>query len=78
MQNTIHQKIIEYIVESSVFLFLLDFKMQIKLIFMFLEIWLFGFGKSLDEFCKFFKGVFTNPDLYSFKNFSKGFNFSKN
>ena len=45
--NTKHNppKSIKYIVQSSVFLLLWGVKMQIKMNFMVLEIWLFGFGK---------------------------------
>ena len=43
MQNIIHQKIIKYIIRNSGFLFLWGFKMQMKMSFMALEIWLHDF-----------------------------------
>jgi len=54
MQGIINQQITKYIVELSVFIFLWGFKM--KMSFMDLEIWLFGFGNV-------FKGVRTNPEF---------------
>ena len=54
IQNIIHQKIIKYIVENILFLFLWGCKMQMKMNFMVLEIWMFGFGKVLDIFLKEF------------------------
>ena len=44
----------KYIVEECVFLLLWGFKMQMKMSFMVLEIWLFWFGKVLKFFLKDF------------------------
>ena len=40
--------------------------MQMKMSFMVLETWLFGFGKVLDKFWKFFIGVCTKPDNHNY------------
>ena len=56
IQNIVHQTIVKYFVEIIAFLFLKGYKMQMKMSFMVLEIWLFGFGKVLEN-C--FKGVCT-------------------
>jgi len=54
MQGIINQQITKYIVELSVFIFLWGFKMQMKMSFVDLEIWLFGFGNALEKFWKYF------------------------
>ena len=52
MQNNPLEKsvIIKYIVKNSVFLLFWSFIMQMKMRFMVLEIWLFGFEKILENF----------------------------
>ena len=54
MQNIIHQNIMKYIVKNFVFLILYGFKMEMKISFLVLDIWLFGFGKVLLVFFKKF------------------------
>ena len=61
IQNIIHHRIIIYIVENSSFLFLWNFKVQMKMSFMVLKILLFGFGVVLE----IFKGVCTIPEKHS-------------
>ena len=54
LQNTIHEKIILCFIENGVFLFLWGSKMRMKMSFLALEIWSFGFGKVIDIFLKEF------------------------
>ena len=61
IRKIIYQKIINYIVENSVFLLLCCFKMQMKMSFMVLEIWLIGFGRALEKFWKFFRRSWYTP-----------------
>ena len=62
-QNTIHQKFIKCIIKNVVFVLLRGFSMRVKMSFIVLGIWSFGFGKVWKSYGKISKGVRTNPIL---------------
>ena len=54
IQSTPHRRILKCIIENSMFLLLWGLKMQMKISFMVLEIWSFGFGEVLEIILKEF------------------------
>ena len=62
--NIVYQKIVKYIVENSIFLFLWGFKMQIKTKFLVLEFGYLALEKCWKCFGHFLKGVCTNPGIF--------------